>query len=93
MLRNDSRTGPPAIFADPRAAAAAVDILHAHADRTRVAIYGYCVMPDHIHLVLGPSRDCDIINFVGQYKNLLQRAAWGLGRSPFKPQQFCCLHL
>ncbi len=36
-------------------------------------------MPDHVHIVLGPSPSCDIISFVGQYKNLAQRAAWQHG--------------
>ena len=36
-------------------------------------------MPDHVHLVLGASPTCDIVAFVGQFKNLTQREAWRLG--------------
>ena len=36
-------------------------------------------MPDHVHLLLEPSEVCDIITFVGQFKNLAQRAAWRIG--------------
>ena len=36
-------------------------------------------MPDHVHLVIGPSVRCDIVTFVGQFKNLAQRAAWQAG--------------
>jgi REP element-mobilizing transposase RayT len=46
---------------------------------TGVAVYAYCVMPDHVHLVIEPSPDCDLVTFVGQFKNLAQRAAWALG--------------
>ena len=67
------------IFADPIVAAAAVEVLVEHAGKTGAVIYGYCVMPDHLHLVLGPSATCDIITFVGQCKNLAQRAAWRHG--------------
>ncbi|MDP2728077.1 MAG: transposase [Dehalococcoidia bacterium] len=67
------------IFANPAVAKAAVEVLVERSDKTGVPVYGYCVMPDHIHIVLGPSADCDIMTFVGQYKNLVQRAAWGLG--------------
>ena len=67
------------VFADPAVASAAIDVLRTHADKTGVLVYGYCVMPDHIHLVIGPSATCDITTFVGQYKNLAQRAAWNLG--------------
>ncbi len=42
-------------------------------------MYGYCVMPDHIHLVIGPAPTCDIVEFVGQYKNLVLRSAWRRG--------------
>jgi REP element-mobilizing transposase RayT len=35
-------------------------------------------MPDHVHLLLEPSASCDIVTFVGQFKNLAQRAAWKL---------------
>ena len=47
-------------------------------NRYKGPIYAFCVMPDHVHLVVGPSR-CDIVTFVAQFKNLAQRAAWGLG--------------
>ncbi|MHB1843516.1 MAG: REP-associated tyrosine transposase [Deltaproteobacteria bacterium] len=69
------------IFSDPAVAQAAVDALTRHAGETRTPIHAYCVMPDHVHLVLSPSPDCDIIEFVGQVKNLIQRAAWRKGIS------------
>lgn len=36
-------------------------------------------MPDHVHLVLGASETCDVVSFVGQFKNLAQWAAWRCG--------------
>lgn len=67
------------VFADSVLAATAVDILHAHAAKTGAAVYGFCIMPDHVHLVLGPAESCDIVTFVGQFKNLVLRAAWQRG--------------
>jgi putative transposase len=67
------------IFANPSVAAAGVETLKGHATKTGVPIYGYCLMPDHVHLVLGASATCDIVTFVGQFKNLAQRAAWQQG--------------
>ncbi len=67
------------IFADPTIARSTCDVLHEHARKTRVPVFVYCLMPDHAHLVLGPSPTCDIIAFVGQYKNLAQREVWKLG--------------
>lgn len=67
------------IFADYRVANAAVEVLKDRASRTGVPIYCYCIMPDHVHLVLEASPTCNIITFVAQFKNLAQRAAWRLG--------------
>src|SRR5487761_2769843 len=67
------------IFANPAIGRAAVDVLEAHAAKAGTPIYAYCFMPDHVHLVLGPSQICDIVTFVGRFKNLVQRAAWQLG--------------
>ncbi len=67
------------VFSDAPVAVAAVAVLQSLAEKTGVPIYGYCVMPDHIHLVLEPSSASDIISFIGQYKNLSQRAAWTRG--------------
>jgi len=66
------------VFSDPRVATATVETLRDRASKTGVPIYGYCVMPDHVHLVLGSSPTCDIVTFVGQFKNLSQRQAWSL---------------
>ena len=73
--------GRALVFASAPVAKAAVAVLTERANRGQVPVYGYCVMPDHVHLVLGPSSTCDIISFVGQFKNLTQRAAWRLGVS------------
>ncbi len=67
------------VFADARVAVAAVAVLRQLAASTGVTVYGYCVMPEHVHLVVAPSGECDVITFVGRFKNLSQRAAWSLG--------------
>ncbi len=69
------------LFADHQAASMAVTVLRDHATRRGVSLYAFCIMPDHVHLVLGPSPDCDIIAFVAEFKNLAQRAVWQLGNS------------
>lgn len=58
---------------------AAVDVLGAHSRKTAIRVYGYCVMPDHVHMVIAPSATCDIVTFVGQFKSLTLRRAWRLG--------------
>ena len=71
--------GRRAIFADARAARVAVDVLKGHAVTTGVGVYAFCVVPDHVHLVVSPSPANDIIAFVGQWKNLVQRELWRFG--------------
>ena len=36
-------------------------------------------MPDHVHLVFDPSASCDLVTFVGLFKNLAKRATWARG--------------
>ena len=63
------------VFSDERVASRAVEILQARVELAKAALYAYCIMPDHLHLVLEPSSSCDIMTFVGQYTNLCQRGA------------------
>ena len=67
------------IFGDPVVASAAVDVLRSHVAKTGVPVYAYCIMPEHVHVLVGPSATCDVTTFVGQFKNLAQRAAWQHG--------------
>jgi len=67
------------VFENGRAATDAVQVLRQLAERTGVLVYGYCIMPDHVHLVVSPSGTCDVVTFVGRFKNLVQRAAWKQG--------------
>jgi len=82
-------TGRQQVFGHAEVTTAAVNVLHERADMTGVIVHAYCVMPDHIHLVLSPSATCDIMRFVGEFKNLTQRAAWALGvRGAFWQRSF-----
>jgi putative transposase len=67
------------VFTAPHIADAAIQVLEALSARHGVPIHAFCIMPDHVHLLLEPSDSCDIITFVGQFKNLAQREAWKLG--------------
>ena len=66
------------VFGDARVAAAAVDVLRERSAFHLVPLLAFCVMPDHVHLLMSPSRTCDVPTFVGQFKNLAQRRAWAL---------------
>ena len=67
------------IFTNPEVASAAVEVLRSHSSRSSIRVYAYCVMPDHVHMIIEPSTNCDIVTFVGQFKNLTLRRAWSHG--------------
>ena len=64
------------VFADPSIASDAIGVLRSLTAARGVRIFAFCVMPDHVHLVMSPSENCSIITFVGQFKNLVLRSSW-----------------
>ena len=71
--------GRQPVFADPGVASDAIGVLRSLAAARQVPIFAFCLMPDHMHLVLSPSESCSIITFVGQFKNLVLRSSWKHG--------------
>ena len=71
--------GRQQLFSDTDLAKAAIGILKARSTLYGIPVYVYRIMPDHVHLVLSPADGCDLIAFVAQFKNLVQRAAWRTG--------------
>ena len=43
-----------------------IDQLKTDAKSCGVPVFAYCFMPDHVHLVIGPGREKDIVGFVGE---------------------------
>jgi len=61
-------------------AAAAVEQLGWLRERHGVHLFVYCLMPDHLHLLLRLSvRGTSLSAAIGQYKNLATRRAWEHG--------------
>lgn len=71
--------GRQPVFSDPAVASAAIVALRSLAEARRVRIFAFCVMPDHVHLVVAPSESCSVITFVGEFKNLALRSSWKHG--------------
>lgn len=74
-----TRAGRP-VFADANFARTCVTLLGRQASKTRIKLYAYTFMPDHVHLLLAPSLDCSIPAFVRRFKSLatkLARRQWG----------------
>lgn len=77
------------VFARADVAAAMASTIREHAEATGTVVYAYCVMPDHVHVLLTPSPTHSVNAFIGQVKNLGQRNAWSLGvRGAFWQRSF-----
>jgi REP element-mobilizing transposase RayT len=71
--------GRQPVFADAGVASDAISVLRSLAAARQVPIFAFCLMPDHVHLLLSPSEGCSGITFVGQFKNLVLRSSWKHG--------------
>ena len=56
-----------------------IDQLKTNAESNGVPVFAYCFMPDHVHPVVAPGIEKDIVKFVGEYKGRTTRIAWGFG--------------
>ena len=64
------------IFLDKFLANEFLGLLKKHSQENDVLIYAYCIMPDHVHLLISASHNKDIISFVREIKSLSTRIAW-----------------
>jgi len=49
-------------------------------ERTSFLIYVYCLMPDHMHILLSPPGDgISVSQFIGGFKSKTTRIAWNYG--------------
>jgi putative transposase len=56
-----------------------VDLLKQEAVRAEMVLFAYCLMPDHIHLLVVPEVNGEVIGFVQQLKGRTTRAYWSTG--------------
>jgi putative transposase len=75
-------------FDDPALAAAVIDALR-HRQRLGIwVVYAYCLMPDHLHVVIqlvAPAgvegAPADLLTLMGHFRSFTTRAAWKAGLS------------
>lgn len=65
------------IFKNQELAETTVNLLKEIAASNEIPIYAYCIMPDHIHLLVSASVRKGIVEFVGEFKSRVSRLAWG----------------
>ncbi len=67
------------LFAENDLAGTLCSLLLERARAAEVKLYAYCLMPDHMHLLLSPSRSTSIPRFLQDFKSRSTRVAWSLG--------------
>jgi REP-associated tyrosine transposase len=67
------------VFSNPTWARSAVDHLIALSSECNVALHAYCVMRDHIHVLLSPNGKTGVVQFVRLLKGRLAAALRKLG--------------
>ena len=66
-------------FTDARFADAIVAHLALQASASRVTLHAYCLMPDHLHLLVSPNGGISLVGFVQAFKSRSTRLAWEHG--------------
>jgi len=62
-----------------RLAMAMVGCLKETAERCEVVLFAFCVMPDHVHLLVSSRGGVDLVTFVQRFKGKSTRIFWELG--------------
>lgn len=66
-------------FTDPRLAQEVIASLHWLRQHRGVHLYAYCLMPDHLHLLLQSSDGAGLGSVIGQMKRYTTHRSWQYG--------------
>jgi putative transposase len=76
-------------FADAALATSLIETLRGVALERNFAVHAYCVMPDHVHLLIcGMREESDLLLFVRELKHRTGQAAWRSGRPHLWQKKF-----
>ena len=67
------------VFQHGPLAAGCIDLLVSRARNRDIRLHAYCLMPDHLHLLIGPSEQESIVDFVRAFKGVSTRMSWRHG--------------
>ncbi len=66
-------------FSDQRHARCVADNLLARQERGQFTLFAYCLMPDHLHMVLRPNEGFNLIGILRDFKSHTTYQCWALG--------------
>jgi putative transposase len=57
-----------------------LDVLREEQERRHCAVFTFCLMPDHLHFLISPTREgFSVLKFTDQYKGKATNRAWSAG--------------
>jgi len=56
-----------------------ISVLKVESELARMIVYAYCLMPDHVHVLVRPSDELGVVQWVQRFKSRTTRCYWGLG--------------
>jgi REP element-mobilizing transposase RayT len=73
------------VFRDTDFAEACTALLWTRVEALKVGLHAYCFMPDHLHLLINPSEETSIVDFVRDFKGRSTTLAWQHGHRAGRP--------
>jgi REP element-mobilizing transposase RayT len=70
------------VFTDIEFGLECIDLLRTICNEYRLRVYAYCLMPDHVHLLLGLGPASDLVPLIGRWKSLCSLVHRRKGLSP-----------
>jgi len=67
------------LLTTPPLARGVIDLMKEETARTQMILFAYCLMPDHVHLLVCPEIDGNLVSFVQGFKSKTTRAYWDTG--------------
>lgn len=53
--------------------------IHFYRRQSKWLAFAYCLMPDHLHMLVSPQGGANLSTLLGGYESYITRAAWGFG--------------
>jgi len=71
--------GRRSVFVNSDLGGAVIDVLREQSERLRVGVLAYCLMPDHLHVLLQVDGDVDVVRLLQAFKGKTTNLSWGFG--------------
>ena len=73
-------SGDRSPFVNPAFNGELIDALLLERRRSRCSLYAYCLMPNHLHILVAPRRDgASVLDMLRRFKGASTRIAWRFG--------------